>query len=156
MNGSAVDDWERFTQALARCLWELPSRATLVISASGNRYVQFVQFDIRLTAELAGNDFLREPISPANAATLRELGWQEPSPRRDVENWNRSVLWPMSRGTVVEFARSVVFGLREALGVAAPGELRATGWAENNGSLDLTVLGGIGRREPPDRHHARG
>ncbi|MEV0357950.1 hypothetical protein AB0H71_18035 [Nocardia sp. NPDC050697] len=156
MNDSTAGDWERFVRALARCLAELPSRATLVIAASGNRYAQFVQFDIRLSAELAGNDFLLEPISPANAQRLRELGWTAPDAARDVENWSRTLLWPISQRTLVRLAEGAAIGLHDAMGVESPADLRASGWTENPGSLDLSVLGVADRREPPDRSHAHG
>ncbi|MFC3966076.1 TY-Chap domain-containing protein [Nocardia jiangsuensis] len=156
MNDSTAGDWDRFVVALARCLAELPSRATLVLAASGNRYAQFVQFDIRLSAELAGNDFLLEPISPASAQRLRELGWTAPNAGRDVDNWSRTLLWPISDRTLVELARGAAIGLHDAMGVRSPAELRAKGWTENPGALDLSVLGVVGRREPPDRSPARG
>jgi hypothetical protein len=40
----------------------------------------------------------------------------------------------------------VAIGLHDALGVGAPIELRAMGWTEASGDLDLTVLGSIARR----------
>ncbi|MEV6280453.1 hypothetical protein [Nocardia sp. NPDC051832] len=139
-------DWEGFVQALAQCLSELPSRATLIIAAPGNRYVQFVQYDIKLSAELAGNQFLAQPISLDAAETLRDMGWQEPIVRREIDNWHRILFWPLSWNGLVEFARSVAFGLHEALGVGTPEELRAMGWTEASGDLDLTVLGPMVRR----------
>ncbi|MFC8044408.1 hypothetical protein [Nocardia sp. NPDC057353] len=156
MTDPTAGEWEQFVRALARCLAELPSRATLVIAASGNRYAQFAQFDIRLSAELAGNDFLLEPISPANAQRLRELGWSAPDAGRDVDNWNRTLLWPISRHTFTELARGAAIGLHDAMGVRSPADLRASGWTDNRGALDLSVLGVPGRREPPDRSPARG
>jgi hypothetical protein len=127
-------------QALAQCLSELPSRATLIIAARGNRYVQFVQYDIKLTVELAGNSYLAQPISPNGERTLRDLGWHEPMTRHEIDNWTRTLFWPLSRETLVGVARSVAVGLRDGLGVGKPVELRAMGWTENSGDLDLTAL----------------
>jgi hypothetical protein len=146
MDEQAGADWERFVQALAHCLSELPSRATLIIAAPGNRYVQFVQYDIKLSAELAGNHYLSNPIPESAAQELRALGWHEPAVRRDADNWTRILFWPIAPNSLLEFARSVVVGLRDALGVATPVELRAMGWTEASGDLDLTVLGPIARR----------
>ncbi|WUD67750.1 hypothetical protein OHA40_06365 [Nocardia sp. NBC_00508] len=146
MSEPVTADWEGFVQALARCLSELPSRATLIIAAPGNRFVQFVQFDIKLSAELAGNNYLSRPIPDTAAQELRALGWHEPPPRQDAGNWTRTLFWPIAPNSLLEFARSVAVGLRDALGVAAPVELRAMGWTEASGDLDLTVLGSIGQR----------
>ncbi|KIA62103.1 TY-Chap domain-containing protein [Nocardia vulneris] len=146
MNEPVTADWEQFVQALAQCLSELPSRATLIIAAPGNRYVQFMQYDIKLSAELAGNHYLAQPIPDSAAAELRELGWNEPMLRREVDNWTKTMFWPLSLGSLVEFARSVAIGFRDALGVATPVELRAMGWTEASGDLDLTVLGSMARR----------
>lgn len=146
MSEPATADWEQFAQALARCLNELPSRATLIIAAPGNRYVQFLQFDIKLSAELTGNQYLSQPISADAERVLRELGWHEPELRREIDNWHRAMFWPMSWDTLVSFARSVAIGLRDALGVGTPVELSAMGWTEASGDLDLTVLGLIARR----------
>jgi hypothetical protein len=146
MSEPATADWEQFVQALAHCLSELPSRATLIIAAPGNRYVQFVQYDIKLSAELAGNHYLSNPIPETAAQELRTLGWHEPAVRHDADNWTRTLFWPIAPNSLVEFARSVAVGLRDALGVAAPVELRAIGWTEASGDLDLTVLGSIARR----------
>ncbi|MGX1805100.1 TY-Chap domain-containing protein [Nocardia sp. NPDC055321] len=136
-------EWDAFAQALARCLSQLPSRATLVIAATGNRYVQFQQFDIKLSAELTGNYYLAEPIPEAAAQKLRDLGWSAPVLRREVENWRRSLLWPISRVRLEELARSVVIGLRDALGIESPDQLRATGWTEASDDLDLSAFDSI-------------
>ncbi|WP_436838378.1 TY-Chap domain-containing protein [Nocardia xishanensis] len=141
MGEPVTTDWERFVQALARCLAQLPSRATLIIAAPGNRYVQFVQFDIKLSAELAGNRYLAQPMSAAAERMLRELGWRAPVSRLEIDNWQRSLFWPLAEPVLVEFARSVALGLQHALGVRAPSELRAMGWTEASGDLDLTILG---------------
>ncbi|MGW0251857.1 TY-Chap domain-containing protein [Nocardia goodfellowii] len=139
-------NWEEFVQELAQCLSKLPSRATLIIAAPGNRYVQFVQYDIKLSAELAGNQYLAQPISLDAADSLRDMGWEEPIMRREIDNWHRILFWPLSWKGLVEFARSVAFGLHDALGVDTPQDLRAMGWTEASGDLDLTVLGSIARR----------
>ncbi|WP_028477393.1 hypothetical protein [Nocardia sp. CNY236] len=146
MSESATAEWERFVQALAHCLSELPSRATLIIAASGNRYVQFVQYDIKLSAELAGSHYLSHPIPADAARELRALGWREPALRLDTENWTKTLFWPIGANNMREFAHSVVVGLRDALGVIAPVDLHAAGWTEASGDLDLTVLGAIARR----------
>ncbi|MEV6769748.1 hypothetical protein AB0N05_14085 [Nocardia sp. NPDC051030] len=143
---TVTSDWDVFIQALARCLAELPSRATLIIAATGNRYVQFQQFDIKLSAELTGNSYLAQPISEDAAQRLRDLGWVAPTLRNEIENWRRSLLWPIPQSGLVSFARSVAIGLHDALGVASPEELRATGWASTSRDLDLTALGAIARR----------
>ncbi|MEV0031092.1 hypothetical protein [Nocardia sp. NPDC050793] len=141
MTDSVTTEWDRFVQALARCLARLPSRATLIIAAPGNRYVQFVQFDIKLSAELASNRCLAQPMSADAERMLRELGWRAPVSRLEIDNWQRSLFWPLTEQVLVEFARSVALGLRHALGVGAPSELRAMGWTEASGDLDLTILG---------------
>ncbi|MEU1959241.1 hypothetical protein [Nocardia sp. NPDC019255] len=146
MSEPATTDWEQFVQALAHCLSELPSRATLIIAAPGNRYVQFVQYDIKLSAELAGNNYLSNPIPETAVRELRALGWHAPADGHDADNWTRVLFWPIAPNSLLEFARSVAVGLRDALGVAAPAELRAMGWTEASGDLDLTVLGSIARR----------
>ncbi|MBF6165042.1 hypothetical protein IU486_09685 [Streptomyces gardneri] len=146
MRELATADWERFVQALALCLSELPSRATLIIAAPGNRYVQFVQYDIKLSAELAGNHYLSNPIPETAAQELRAQGWHEPAVRHDADNWTRTLFWPIAPNSLVEFASSVAVGLRDALGVAAPADLRAMGWTEASGDLDLTALGSIAHR----------
>ncbi|MFI5782389.1 TY-Chap domain-containing protein [Nocardia sp. NPDC051570] len=139
-------DWGEFARALARCLSELPSRATLIIAAPGTRYVQFLQYDIRLTVELTGNHYLAEPISIAADRRLRELGWRAPAPAQDVENWHRMLFWPIGWTGLLQLAGAVAFGLHDALGIESPADLRAMGWTEVSGDLDLTVLGPIARR----------
>ncbi|MCM6773431.1 hypothetical protein NDR87_08095 [Nocardia sp. CDC159] len=146
MSDAVAAGWDEFVRALARCLSELPSRATLIIAAPGNRYVQFLQYDIRLTVELAGNHYLAVPISASAERRLRELGWSAPVPAREVENWRRMLFWPISRTGLLQLAGAVAFGLHEALGVESPSDLRAMGWTEASGELDLTVLGPIARR----------
>ncbi|MEC3915858.1 TY-Chap domain-containing protein [Nocardia sp. CDC160] len=141
-NEQATTDWDVFVHALADCLAKLPSRATLILAASGNRYVQIQQFDIKLTAELTGNYYLAEPISAAADRRLRELGWTAPVPQHDIENWQRTLLWH-SRSGLEDLARSVALGLHEALGVATPDDLRATGWSDMSRGLDLTALSAI-------------
>lgn len=141
-----MTDWDVFARALGRTLTELPSRATLIITSTGNRYVQFQQFDIRLSAELTGNYYLAEPIPESAAQRLRELGWTAPVMQREIENWRHTLLWPIPPSRLIDLARSVVIGLRDALGIATPGELRATGWTEASGDLDLSALGPIARR----------
>ncbi len=108
--------------------------------------MQFQQFDIKLSAELTGNYYLAEPISEDAAQRLTDLGWNAPMLQREVENWRRSLLWPIPHSTLVELARSVVVGLHDGFGVASPDELSATGWTEAAGDLDLSVLGPMGRR----------
>jgi hypothetical protein len=87
-----------------------------------------------------------QPISAAGERLLRELGWDEPMVRREIDNWHRTLWWPLSRNTLVALARSVAIGLHEALGVDTPVELRAMGWTEASGDLNLTALGSIARR----------
>ncbi|MRH92059.1 hypothetical protein GFY24_32260 [Nocardia sp. SYP-A9097] len=140
-----MTDWDVFAKALARTLIELPSRATLVIAATGNRYAQFQQFDIRLSVELTGNYYLAEPIPESAAQRLRDLGWSAPVMQRDIENWRRTLLWPIPPSRLVDLARSVVIGLRDALGIPSPSDLHASGWTEVSGDLDLTALGPIAR-----------
>lgn len=144
--GGMTTEWDAFVHALARCLSELPSRATLVIAATGNRYVQFQQFDIKLSAELTGNYYLAEPIPEDTAQRLRDLGWTAPVLRREIENWRRSLLWPIPLSRLQELARSVAIGLHDGLGVASPNELRAKGWTEHSEDLDLSALETIVRR----------
>ncbi|WP_433756160.1 TY-Chap domain-containing protein [Nocardia sp. CA-135398] len=146
MSEPVTTDWEPFARSLAQCLSELPSRATLIIAAPGNRYVQFVQYDIKLSVELAGNSYLAQPISPTGERTLRDLGWREPVARREIDNWTRTLFWPLSADTLLGLARSVAVGLHDALGVGTPAQLRAMGWTESSGDLDLTALGEIARR----------
>ncbi len=146
MSDAVAADWDEFARALARCVSELPSRATLIIAAPGNRYVQFLQYDIRLTVELAGNHYLAEPISDAADRRLRELGWSAPAPAHEVENWRRMLFWPISWAGLLQLAGAVAFGLHDAFGIESPADLRAMGWTEASGALDLSVLGPIARR----------
>ncbi|MBL1074393.1 hypothetical protein JK358_08280 [Nocardia sp. 2] len=141
-------NWDAFVQALARCLAELPSRATLVIAATGNRYVQFQQFDIKLSAELTGNYYLPQPISESAAQRLRDLGWTAPALHHEIENWRRTLTWPLPPNGLLDLARSAALGLRDALGVASPEDLRAAGWTDFRRALDLSVLGPIANRDP--------
>ncbi|MFF0490635.1 TY-Chap domain-containing protein [Nocardia sp. NPDC003482] len=146
MSEAVATDWDEFARALARCLADLPSRATLVIAAPGNRYVQFLQYDIRLTVELTGNHYLAEPIPATAERRLRELGWSAPVPAHEIENWHRTLFWPISRKGLLQLAGAVAYGLHDALGVEAPADLRAMGWTEVSGELDLTALGPMARR----------
>ncbi len=139
-------DWDVFVHALAGCLARLPSRATLILVAPGNRYVQIQQFDIKLSAELTGDYYLAEPISAAADRLLRDIGWTAPVPAHDIENWSRTLLWPIPRSGLEDLARSVAVGLHEALGVSTPDDLRATGWSDSSGDLDLSALGAMARR----------
>ncbi|GAB4587696.1 TY-Chap domain-containing protein [Nocardia sp. IFM 10818] len=142
---AVTTEWDKFVQALARLLAELPSRATVVIAATGNRYVQFQQFDIKLSAELTGNYYLAEPIPESAAQRLRDLGWSAPAMNREIENWRRTLLWPRPPSSLIDLARSAAIGLHDALGVGSPDELHATGWTEAAGDLDLSILGPIAR-----------
>ncbi|MGW4244995.1 TY-Chap domain-containing protein [Nocardia sp. NPDC004722] len=133
-------DWDVFVHALAGCLARLPSRATLILAASGNRYTQIQQFDIKLTIELTGDYYLAEPISDAAAERLQSLGWTAPDARHDIENWQRTLFCPIPRSDFEDLARSITFGLHEALGIPTPDDLHATGWSDPNGHLDLSAL----------------
>ncbi|AYF77835.1 hypothetical protein D7D52_32980 [Nocardia yunnanensis] len=141
-----TSDWDAFVSALAGCLAKLPSRATLILAATGNRYVQIQQFDIKLSVELTGNHYLAEPISAAAAKRLQDIGWTSPDPNHDIENWRRFLLWPIARGGLEELARAVAIGLHEVLGVPTPDDLRATGWSDPSHDLDLSALGLRARR----------
>ncbi|MEV6098765.1 hypothetical protein [Nocardia sp. NPDC051981] len=132
-------DWDVFVHGLAGCLAKLPSRATVILAATGNRYVQFQQFDIKLSAELTGNYYLAEPISEAADRLLRELGWTAPTLQHEIENWRRTMHWPITRTGFEDLARSAARGLHEALGVPTPDDLRATGWTETT-ALDLSAF----------------
>ncbi len=136
-------DWDVFVHALAGCLAKLPSRATLILAATGNRYVQIQQFDIKLSAELTGDHYLAEPISPAAAHRLREIGWTAPAPQHDIDNWHRILLWPIPLSGLEDLARSVAIGLHEALGVPTPDDLHAAGWSDPSHGLDLSALAAI-------------
>ncbi|MGW5108890.1 TY-Chap domain-containing protein [Nocardia sp. NPDC004123] len=132
-------DWDVFVHGLAGCLAKLPSRATVILAATGNRYVQFQQFDIKLSAELTGNYYLAEPISETADRLLRELGWTAPTLQHEIENWRRTMHWPITRTGFEDLARSAARGLHEALGVPTPDDLRATGWTEAT-ALDLSAF----------------
>ncbi|ATL66865.1 hypothetical protein CRH09_12240 [Nocardia terpenica] len=146
MGDSVTAEWDEFEVTLARCLSELPSRATLIIAAPGNRYVQFLQYDIRLTVELTGNHYLSEPMGAAAEQLLRRHGWTAPVMAHEIENWHRTLFWPITRRGMLDLARAVAVGLRDALGVGSPSELRAMGWTQASGDLDLSVLGTMARR----------
>ncbi|WP_460718282.1 TY-Chap domain-containing protein [Nocardia heshunensis] len=138
-------DWDVFVHALAGCLAKLPSQATLILAASGNRYAQIQQFDIKLSVELTGDYYLAEPISDAATRRLHDLGWVAPDARRDIENWKLTLYCPIPRSGFEDLARSVAIGLHEALGVVAPEDLHATGWSDPNGHLDLSPLAALTR-----------
>ncbi|MFJ4651494.1 TY-Chap domain-containing protein [Nocardia sp. NPDC088792] len=133
-------DWDVFAGALTGTLARLPSRANLILAASGNRYVQFQAFDIRLSAELTGNYYLVEPISESAAERLRSLGWIPPALQHEIENWHRTLHWPIPARGLEDLARSATLGLHDALGVNSPDELRVTGWSDPTGDLDLSAL----------------
>ncbi|QLY33459.1 TY-Chap domain-containing protein [Nocardia huaxiensis] len=141
-------EWDAFIEALATCLADLPSRATLIITASGNRYVQFQQFDIKLSAELTGNYYLAQPISDSAAQRLRDLGWTAPALHREIENWRRTLTWPLPPDALPDLARSAALGLHEALGIDTPGELSAKGWTDHRRPLSLGALSTVTHRDP--------
>ncbi|MTE16114.1 TY-Chap domain-containing protein [Nocardia aurantiaca] len=142
-------DWDVFVHGLAGCLAKLPSRATVILLATGNRYVQFQQFDITLSAELTGDYYLAEPISDSAAQLLRDLGWTPPALQREIENWRRTLRWPITRSGFEELARSAARGLHEALGVPTPDDLRVSGWTETT-ALDLSALAPVTPRSLPN------
>ncbi|MFI6218760.1 TY-Chap domain-containing protein [Nocardia brasiliensis] len=136
---SLPSSWGQFVTALARVLSESPPRCTLIISATGNRFVRLQQFDIQLSAELPGNEHLAEPVPEAAAQRLQQLGWSAPQDK--IENWRRTLIWPIDFREMHSFAHAVAIGLHDALGIGSPDELSVIGWSEAAGDLDLSVLG---------------
>ncbi|WP_280265611.1 TY-Chap domain-containing protein [Nocardia wallacei] len=157
MSEAVEDDvWAWFSTALAWTLFRLPVDAKLILSTTGNRYVQFARHSDVLQCEVVSNDFLDADhhIPSAVEARLRAQGWE----RGSVYNWGRIVRWPAFFRDYELVADFVVSALREALGVWLPLVLIPRTWIDGSDRLPdigMLHLGGFSekglRSAPPGR-----
>lgn len=136
---------------LAHELVALPAGALVVIAEADGvgRYVQFVQSEDSLYAELVGDAFLAEDNRPTPEARrlISDCGWQHPetSPEGGA-NWWVELPWPVASAIYRQLASMVVVGLRDALGMTSPTLMTYDAWNSNDGNrpLEMPQLG-LGR-----------
>lgn len=115
-------------------------------TARPRRYLQFVQEDDALHAELVSDRFLPPELAlgPDGAARLIELGWLPPD--GDNDNWYTDLPWPAPAEAYRRLARQVVTTLTAVLGVGRPADLRYQAWQSATGrDLRLDALAGLDR-----------
>jgi hypothetical protein len=136
-------DWPDFTNRLASTLVALPVGAKIILLATGNRYTQFAQSDSDLYAEITSGEVLENPPPAESEAVLDNAGWNRPQRYGNHHgNWYRSISWPARSAAYRALADAVTVGLRDALGVRSPAELKVSGWVDGTsaGYLDLSWL----------------
>jgi hypothetical protein len=143
-----VTGWEDFGVGLAAELMALPAGALVVIAETdgAGRYVQFVQSDDSLYAELVGDAALAEDSQPRpeRRRLITDCGWQNPetSPAGG-DNWWVELPWPVASAIYRQLASMVVVGLRDALGMTSPMLMTYDAWNGNDGNrpLEMPQLG---------------
>ncbi|QFG22654.1 hypothetical protein [Actinomadura sp. WMMB 499] len=136
--------WAAFTDNLAALLADLAPNAKLIISATGNRYVQFAARHDELHGEVSGNAFLDAScgMTDADLGALAAAGWAQTDP--DNPNWGRDV--GRDEREVRLLAERAVEALRSPLRVESPSDLSVDGWVDGSGidgdpGVDVARLG---------------
>lgn len=143
-----MTDWIQFADGLARELARLPAGVIVIIAdadehGGDGHYVQFVQSEDGLRAELVGDFHLESAAQPSAQARqlVLDAGWQIPD-RKHGDNWWIDLPWPVSTAVYRALAAMVVTGLRDGLGVSNPDLLLYRAWNDRRGNrpLDLPLL----------------
>ncbi|MFI6938598.1 TY-Chap domain-containing protein [Streptomyces sp. NPDC050418] len=142
MSGVAVTEWGALGEALAEELASLSDGSVLVIREAGRtgRYVQFLQSDATLEAELSGDHHL-DPALRAGVAGSRlivEAGWRPPVDTAYGHNWWAELAWPSPSAAYRNLAAMSVSGLRDGLRIAGPQALVYEAWDGRQGNRSLT------------------
>ncbi|MCX5206229.1 hypothetical protein OG897_33095 [Streptomyces sp. NBC_00237] len=137
--------WEGFGEGLAEQLSTLASGSVLIIREKGpeGRFVQFLQTDAKLEAELVGDHYL-DPAARAGESGSRliaEAGWQPSEDTVSSHNWETWLGWPSPSGDYRRLARMAVTGLRDGLRITGPETLLYEAWERGNRPLRLPLLG---------------
>ncbi|MFD7843989.1 hypothetical protein ACFV4K_13785 [Nocardia sp. NPDC059764] len=138
-------EWSKLSEALPRVLARLPLGGNIVLSTSGNRYVQFIQFETELQSEISCNDFLEVGyrLSAEEEYKLESRGWTAPDVGLGYENWTKLLVWPSHFDAYVELSHAVVFALNNVLNVRSPSDLRIRTWVNGDSGevIDCRALG---------------
>lgn len=148
---SGTRGWRRFEHDLAGALSVLAQDHTVVVSASGNRYVQFAKDVWGLRSEAVSDEFLEERMQPPAAMgdALVALGWSRPNPAPGGSpNFHRDDPDPIPARAV---ARRAVRSLVEVYGVALAAELEYRAFQWRSGEEILLPSLRIRRAEPRPR-----
>ncbi|WP_067835971.1 TY-Chap domain-containing protein [Nocardia lijiangensis] len=138
-----IPDWPSLSAALALTLARMPGDGCLILSATGNRFAQFVMGSEGLWAEIVDDSALvgGYRISPDDAVWLSSHGWSPPS-EAGSPNWHRRVPWPAHYNEYEAIADQVVEVLCEVLRISAPTELTVESWVNfSNDKFDVSALG---------------
>ncbi|CAM5478401.1 hypothetical protein GCM10010329_30030 [Streptomyces spiroverticillatus] len=138
--------WEGFGEGLAQQLSTLAAESVLIIRDSGptNRYVQFLQTDSRLLAELVSDHWLEPAVraGESGARLIAEAGWRQPESTVPDGNWETSLDWPSPARDYRRLAAMSVAGLRDGLRISGPEALVYDAWSPpGNRPLRLPLLG---------------
>ncbi|MCC3314126.1 TY-Chap domain-containing protein [Nocardia africana] len=143
-----MTSWEEFSVGLAHELMALPAGAMVLIAEidGAGRYVQFVQSEDSLYAELIGDTFLAEDNrpTPEGRRLITDCGWQRPETSPEGgDNWWVELPWPVPSAIYRQLASMVVVGLRDALGMPSPTLMNYDAWNANDGNrpLEMPQLG---------------
>lgn len=137
--------WDEFTAALAELLGRLPTaESRVILSASGNRYVQFARGPDDLVAEVSSNKYLDRDrrLSRSDERGLTAYGWSAPRKKEGL-NWQRW-LGPVTASGVADLARECTRVLSQVLRVTGPGELTLEAWVDGSPEpLDTSRLAAV-------------
>ncbi|MDN2500332.1 hypothetical protein FHY52_27135 [Nocardia nova] len=143
-----MTSWDDFSVGLAHELMALPAGALVVIAEAdgAGRYVQFVQSEDSLYAELVGDAVLAEDNQPTPDGRwlITDCGWQHPETSPEGgDNWWVELPWPVPSAIYRRLASMVVVGLRDALGMTSPMLMTYDAWNGHDGNrpLEMSHLG---------------
>jgi hypothetical protein len=142
----ASTSWEQLAEGVAVTLSRMPRHQVLIFNASGGRFVHFeyaqsVKRGVELRCHVAPNLEIDNQFRMATAdeAQLEASGWARP--RKDGDNWQRSVSWPATTVAYERAAQATLFILRDLLYVADPSELQVEAWIDwSSKAADLSAL----------------
>ena len=118
--------WNDFRDRLVDTFRKTSERLILIIASDVDpkKYVQFAREADRLDAEAPAADV----VADATESVLTEAGWMRPGIAQP--NWTSSLAFPALTTEYRAFAECCVAALRDACGVANPGELHYRAWRE--------------------------
>jgi hypothetical protein len=131
--------WPAFAADLAATLPQLVDGDAVILEHDGRPAVQFMmsagpaphRFEVRAEVFAGGTTPER----------LAALGWRQPPPPYQRDNWATTLAWPFSGRAALALARQIVDTLRQAHAVPAPDALDYRAFnVLSHADLDLAVL----------------
>ncbi|MDA5284110.1 hypothetical protein [Streptomyces sp. Isolate_45] len=138
-----MTEWDGFSERLAEQLASLAAGSVLIIREVGQtgRYVQFLQTEERVEAELVGDHHLELALRAGEVGCrlIAEAGWRPPEDTVYGHNWWTELPWPSSSVAYRELAGMTVTGLCDGLRIAGPQALVYEAWDGRRGNRLLTL-----------------